>query len=112
MGSTFLRSYAQDEDARAVEPEPVEHLCSGCGRLHSLPHGWEELPLKGYSGAVKSRARIYCVELRDCACGNTLGEEVELREVDGRQVPTLACIPYEAADLEGTTLPAGLEAGR
>lgn len=39
---------------------------------------WSKLSKCGYVGAYRARGQMYAVELRNCACGSTLGVEVEL----------------------------------
>lgn len=71
--------------------------CGTCSRVHA-DAGWKALPLKGYVGHVKSGGRMYAVELRNCACGSTLGLEVEVSIECGRCVVAPATIPDDATE--------------
>ena len=53
--------------------------CTCCGLAHS-PEQWNALPLRGYVGTYVSGGTMLSVELRDCACGTTLGREVATPE--------------------------------
>lgn len=64
---------ALPEDAPPA-PQVWPKVCRCCEASHSEAD-WNALQLKGYSGRWQSNGTGFAVELRNCACGSTLGIE-------------------------------------
>ena len=58
----------------ALPVDAVVKVCGCCGRAYDAAH-WPVLPLVGYVGAA-SGEETQVLELRNCACGSTLGLDV------------------------------------
>lgn len=63
-------------EAAPVQPWPKK--CPCCARTFEGPANWASLELCGYVGTVRSRGKIYALELRHCICASTIGVEVEM----------------------------------